>query len=108
MFLALSSLFLGGRALSHHLDKNFSSTLVIRFSKDSLVKKNSTFVTFRFVATNLLKFGEPGSFVVRDSQSYEGAFGLAVKVASPPPSVLQQVNGDISKYKISSHSYIIR
>ncbi|XP_028818365.1 tensin 3-2 isoform X2 [Denticeps clupeoides] len=39
----------------------------------------------------------PGSFVVRNSQSFRGAYGLAVKVATPPPSILQQgKKGDMS------------
>lgn len=38
----------------------------------------------------MLKDKEPGSFVVRDSHSFRGAYGLAMKVATPPPSVLQQ------------------
>lgn len=37
----------------------------------------------------MLKDKEPGSFIVRDSHSFRGAYGLAVKVATPPPSVLQ-------------------
>ncbi|OXB62981.1 hypothetical protein ASZ78_000891, partial [Callipepla squamata] len=37
----------------------------------------------------VLKNKEPGSFVVRDSHSFRGAYGLAIKVATPPPSVLQ-------------------
>lgn len=49
------------------------------------------------LATLLLKNKDPGAFVVRDSQSYEGAFGLAVKVETPPSGVLQQVGGDLSK-----------
>lgn len=40
-------------------------------------------------AIAVLKDKEPGSFVVRDSHSFRGAYGLAIKVASPPPSVLQ-------------------
>lgn len=38
----------------------------------------------------VLKDKEPGSFIVRDSHSFRGAYGLAVKVATPPPSVLLQ------------------
>ncbi|XP_068174786.1 si:ch211-191a24.3 isoform X2 [Antennarius striatus] len=38
----------------------------------------------------VLKDKEPGSFVVRDSHSFRGAYGLAMKVATPPPSVVQQ------------------
>lgn len=37
----------------------------------------------------MLKDKEPGSFIVRDSHSFRGAYGLAMKVATPPPSVLQ-------------------
>ncbi|XP_006901673.1 PREDICTED: tensin-3-like [Elephantulus edwardii] len=40
-------------------------------------------------AIAMLKDKEPGSFIVRDSHSFRGAYGLAMKVASPPPSVLQ-------------------
>ncbi|KAF3835503.1 hypothetical protein F7725_028061 [Dissostichus mawsoni] len=41
-------------------------------------------------AITVLKDKEPGSFIVRDSHSFRGAYGLAMKVATPPPSVLQQ------------------
>ncbi|XP_018613384.2 tensin-3-like isoform X1 [Scleropages formosus] len=41
-------------------------------------------------AIALLKEKEPGSFIVRDSHSFRGAYGLAMKVAAPPPTVLQQ------------------
>ncbi|XP_054458543.1 tensin-3 [Anoplopoma fimbria] len=49
-------------------------------------------------AIEVLKDKEPGSFVVRDSHSFRGAYGLAMKVATPPPSVLQQSKkvGDLS------------
>ncbi|KAM4629871.1 tensin 3-2 [Polymixia lowei] len=49
-------------------------------------------------AIAVLKDKEPGSFVVRDSHSFRGAYGLAMKVATPPPSVLQQSKkaGDLS------------
>uniref|UniRef100_UPI00398F72FD tensin-3-like isoform X2 n=1 Tax=Pristiophorus japonicus TaxID=55135 RepID=UPI00398F72FD len=50
-------------------------------------------------AIALLKDKEPGSFIVRDSHSFRGAYGLAMKVATPPASVLQQSKkavGDIS------------
>uniref|UniRef100_A0A8C3M7E1 Uncharacterized protein n=1 Tax=Geospiza parvula TaxID=87175 RepID=A0A8C3M7E1_GEOPR len=40
-------------------------------------------------AIAVLKEKEPGSFIVRDSHSFRGAYGLAMKVATPPPSVLQ-------------------
>uniref|UniRef100_A0A4W3KE73 Tensin 3 n=1 Tax=Callorhinchus milii TaxID=7868 RepID=A0A4W3KE73_CALMI len=49
-------------------------------------------------AIALLKDKEPGSFIVRDSHSFRGAYGLAMKVATPPASVLQQNKkvGDLS------------
>ncbi|KAM5156613.1 tensin-3 isoform 2-T2 [Mantella aurantiaca] len=40
-------------------------------------------------AIAVLKDKEPGSFIVRDSHSFRGAYGLAMKVATPPPSVMQ-------------------
>uniref|UniRef100_A0A7N8XG59 Tensin 3 n=1 Tax=Mastacembelus armatus TaxID=205130 RepID=A0A7N8XG59_9TELE len=49
-------------------------------------------------AISILKDKEPGCFIVRDSHSFKGAYGLAMKVATPPPSVLQQTKkgGDLS------------
>uniref|UniRef100_A0A8C7MNG9 Tensin 3 n=1 Tax=Oncorhynchus kisutch TaxID=8019 RepID=A0A8C7MNG9_ONCKI len=48
-------------------------------------------------AISVLKDKEPGFFIVRDSHSFKGAYGLAMKVATPPPSVLQQSKkGDLS------------
>ncbi|XP_051735764.1 tensin-3-like isoform X3 [Ctenopharyngodon idella] len=41
-------------------------------------------------AIAVLKDTEPGSFIVRDSHSFRGAYGLAMKVATAPPSALQQ------------------
>ncbi|XP_062853704.1 tensin-1 isoform X1 [Trichomycterus rosablanca] len=40
-------------------------------------------------AISLLKDREPGAFVIRDSHSFRGAYGLAMKVACPPPTVQQ-------------------
>ncbi|XP_061128046.1 tensin-2-like isoform X1 [Syngnathus typhle] len=36
-----------------------------------------------------LKEREPGTFLIRDSNSFQGAYGLALKVATPPPNVSQ-------------------
>lgn len=49
-------------------------------------------------AIALLKDKEPGFFIVRDSHSFRGAYGLAMKVSTPPPSALQQSRrgGDLS------------
>lgn len=41
---------------------------------------------FNCPAISMLKDRPPGTFVVRDSNSFPGAFGLALKVATPPPS----------------------
>ena len=38
-------------------------------------------------AINMLKQKPPGTFVVRDSNSFIGSFGLALKVAQPPAGV---------------------
>lgn len=46
-------------------------------------------------AIHVLKTKPPGTFIVRDSNSFPGAFGLALKVASPPPNV-QTRSGDPS------------
>lgn len=48
-------------------------------------------------AIAMLKDKAPGSFIVRDSHSFRGAYGLAMKVATPPPSVLHlNKKGDLS------------
>ncbi len=44
----------------------------------------------------ILKDREPGAFVIRDSNSFRGAYGLAMKVASPPPTVQQNKKGNIT------------
>ncbi|KAG0708501.1 Tensin-3 [Chionoecetes opilio] len=38
-------------------------------------------------AITMLRDKAPGTFVVRDSNSFPGAFGLALKVSTPPPNV---------------------
>ncbi|XP_053706407.1 tensin-2 isoform X1 [Synchiropus splendidus] len=38
-------------------------------------------------AIRALKEREPGNFLIRDSNSFQGAYGLALKVATPPPNV---------------------
>jgi len=73
----------------------------IKFDKDTMGLWYKPKLT-REEATQLLKDKEPGAFVVRDSQSYDGAFGLAVKVETPPIGVLQQVGGDITKIDLDS------
>ncbi|KAL4217472.1 Tensin-3 [Mactra antiquata] len=45
-------------------------------------------------AIMMLKDKAPGTFVVRDSNSFPGAFGLALKVATLPPNVQTKSTGD--------------
>lgn len=47
-------------------------------------------------AITLLKDKDPGAFLIRDSHSFQGAYGLALKVATPPPSA-QSWKGDPSE-----------
>uniref|UniRef100_A0A8C2CF08 Tensin 3, tandem duplicate 1 n=1 Tax=Cyprinus carpio TaxID=7962 RepID=A0A8C2CF08_CYPCA len=54
-------------------------------------------------AIAILKDKEPGSFIIRDSHSFRGAYGLAMKVATPPPSVLQQSRK--SKRTLHTHDF---
>lgn len=41
-------------------------------------------------AIGLLRDREPGAFIIRDSHSFRGAYGLAMKVATPPATSTQQ------------------
>ncbi|XP_075211677.1 focal adhesion protein tensin isoform X4 [Lycorma delicatula] len=41
-------------------------------------------------AIAMLRDRPPGTFVVRDSNSFPGAFGLALKVAMPPPNTISK------------------
>ncbi|XP_059162032.1 tensin-1-like isoform X3 [Physella acuta] len=45
-------------------------------------------------AIQMLKDKQPGTFVIRDSNSFPGAFGLALKVATIPPNVQAKPSGD--------------
>ncbi|XP_060786294.1 tensin-1 isoform X7 [Neoarius graeffei] len=47
-------------------------------------------------AINILKEREPGAFIIRDSHSFRGAYGLAMKVASPPPTVQPLKKGELT------------
>uniref|UniRef100_A0A673CQR6 Tensin 3 n=1 Tax=Sphaeramia orbicularis TaxID=375764 RepID=A0A673CQR6_9TELE len=55
-------------------------------------------------AISVLKDKEPGCFIVRDSHSFRGAYGLAMKVATPPPSVLQQTKKGSLTALVCQHS----
>lgn len=54
-------------------------------------------ISFPCAAIALLQDKAPGTFVIRDSQSYTGAFGLAVKVEVPPMHVIQNQNKNFGK-----------
>ncbi|KAG8129654.1 hypothetical protein E2320_016373 [Naja naja] len=44
---------------------------------------------------NVLQDKEPGTFLIRDSNSFQGAYGLALKVVTPPPnSINHSTKGD--------------
>ncbi|XP_071349053.1 tensin-2-like isoform X2 [Trachinotus anak] len=46
-------------------------------------------------AIAVLKDKEPGTFLIRDSNSFQGAYGLALKVATPPPNAnITGIKGD--------------
>uniref|UniRef100_A0A8C6Q5W2 Tensin 2a n=1 Tax=Nothobranchius furzeri TaxID=105023 RepID=A0A8C6Q5W2_NOTFU len=44
-----------------------------------------------------LKEREPGTFLIRDSNSFQGAYGLALKVATPPPNVTHNINDPLEQ-----------
>lgn len=46
-------------------------------------------------AISLLRDREPGAFVIRDSHSFRGAYGLAMKVACPPPTAQANKKGTV-------------
>ncbi|XP_063612872.1 tensin-2-like isoform X7 [Penaeus indicus] len=48
-------------------------------------------------AISMLKDKAPGTFVVRDSNSFPGAFGLALKVSTPPPNVTSKSSDPASE-----------
>ncbi|KAF2363575.1 Tensin/EPS8 phosphotyrosine-binding domain [Trinorchestia longiramus] len=57
-------------------------------------------------AINILKAKPPGTFIVRDSNSFPGAFGLAVKVATPPPNVVVSSTGGDPANELVRHFLI--
>lgn len=62
------------------------------------------FIYLYLSAICILKDREPGAFVIRDSNSFRGAYGLAMKVASPPPTVQQNKKGKIRLVCINQYS----
>lgn len=58
--------------------------------QDSATGFLTTLLPSLISAIALLKDQEPGAFIIRDSHSFRGAYGLAMKVSSPPPTIAQQ------------------
>lgn len=52
------------------------------------------------IAIAVLKDKEAGTFLIRDSNSFQGAYGLALKVATPPP------NANVTGSKGIHHKYL--
>ncbi|XP_046860142.1 uncharacterized protein LOC124453366 isoform X2 [Xenia sp. Carnegie-2017] len=67
----------------------------VKFDKDTSAFWYKPHIT-REQAIALLQDKSPGTFVIRDSQSYTGAFGLAIKVEVPPMHVIQSQNKDFN------------
>ncbi|KAM4559273.1 tensin-1 isoform 10-T10 [Odontesthes bonariensis] len=76
-------------------DGSLESRLNVKFVQDTSKFWYKPDIS-REQAISLLREREPGAFVIRDSHSFRGAYGLAMKVASPPPSVHQNKKGDIT------------
>ncbi|KAJ8349617.1 hypothetical protein SKAU_G00247470 [Synaphobranchus kaupii] len=57
-------------------------------------------------AIGLLKDREPGAFVIRDSHSFRGAYGLAMKVAFAPPTVQQNKKAGDNTNELVRHFLI--
>ncbi|XP_064166577.1 tensin-1 [Anguilla rostrata] len=57
-------------------------------------------------AIALLKDREPGAFVIRDSHSFRGAYGLAMKVAFAPPTAQQNKKASDNTNELVRHFLI--
>ena len=68
-----------------------SKNVISREGGPSGLRDSSSPLLFPLLsAIALLKDQEPGAFIIRDSHSFRGAYGLAMKVSSPPPTIAQQ------------------
>ena len=59
-------------------------------------------------AINVLKEKPAGTFLVRDSNSFPGAFGLALKVATPPANVGGSAVGASAKAAADPQAELVR
>ncbi|XP_067228140.1 tensin-2 isoform X1 [Chanodichthys erythropterus] len=78
------------------VDGEMGSRVSVKFVQDSSRFWYKPGIS-REQAIAALKEREPGAFLIRDSNSFQGAYGLALKVASPPPNVnnhSSKVGGD--------------
>ena len=85
----------GGDIIHHHpvfvkdTSKYWYKPTISREEGLFLLSLDRRVLIFTFLAINMLRDKPPGTFVVRDSNSFQGAFGLALKVAKPPEGVPQ-------------------
>ncbi|KAI1891143.1 hypothetical protein AGOR_G00161650 [Albula goreensis] len=68
---------------SHRLDQEVEIRVSAKFVQDSSRFWYKPSIS-RDQAIAVLKDKEPGAFLIRDSSSFQGAYGLALKVATPP------------------------
>ncbi|XP_061389130.1 tensin-1-like [Musca vetustissima] len=59
---------------------------LVKFARDSSEFWYKPHMT-REEAVSLLRHAEPGTFIIRNSTTYKGAFGLVLRVAKPPQGV---------------------
>ncbi|XP_044143513.1 tensin-2 isoform X1 [Bufo gargarizans] len=93
-----------GRSSEHQVDKSPSAVKDVQLDippASNFVQDSSRFWykpnISREQAIALLRSAEPGSFLIRDSNSFRGAYGLALKVSSPPPNAMTQPCKDPSE-----------
>ncbi|KAG7520227.1 tensin-2-like isoform X2 [Solea senegalensis] len=70
----------------HSVESDNANRVSVKFVQDSSRFWYKPGIS-REQAIAALKEREPGTFLIRDSNSFQGAYGLALKVATPPPSV---------------------
>ena len=66
---------------------NTTCSLLYQSKKHIVLSLPDRLVKITVSAIAMLRDKAPGSFVVRNSNTFQGAFGLALKVAQVPPNV---------------------